>query len=209
MVQTIQAKEIDLRYLIENFGLQRSQDDQFFREWQDNLPEITESQKQLLDQVRDGYFNLLDYPPLLEDIIRIAIVDPILFISGFFLYPFYIKSEQSVELVTEDNGVIIKGKIDTLVLRERLWVMVIEAKRASYSPEAGLAQILSYMLSNPNPKEASYGMITNGGSFLFLKLLKSDQPIYARSNLFAMQNPGDLYTVMQIIKKLSNIVNNN
>ena len=112
MVQTIQAKEIDLRYLIENFGLQRSQDDQFFREWQDNLPEITESQKQLLDKVREGYFTLLDYPPLLEDIVRMAIVDPILFICGLFLDPFHIKSEKSVELVTEDNGVIIKGKID-------------------------------------------------------------------------------------------------
>ena len=65
MVQTIQAKDIDLRYLITNFGIQFVEDEKFFREWQDDLPEITDLEKQLLDKVKAGYLNLLNYPPML------------------------------------------------------------------------------------------------------------------------------------------------
>ncbi len=88
MVQTVQAKDINLRYLIDNFGLQLVFNNQFFREWQDNLPESTNLDKQLLDKVKAGYFNLINYPPLLEDVVRMAIVDPILFIGDFYLTPF-------------------------------------------------------------------------------------------------------------------------
>jgi hypothetical protein len=45
MVQTIQAKEITLLDLETTFGLQLVEDEQFFREWQDNLPEVTNSEK--------------------------------------------------------------------------------------------------------------------------------------------------------------------
>ncbi len=65
MVQTVQAKEIDLRYLIENFELRLIEDQNFFPEWQVDLPEITDLEKQLLDKVRAGFINLLNYPPLL------------------------------------------------------------------------------------------------------------------------------------------------
>ncbi|HAA29925.1 MAG TPA: hypothetical protein DCE56_22310 [Cyanobacteria bacterium UBA8553] len=67
MLQTLKAQNIDLRYLIETFGLQRIRDDQFFWEWQAALPELTEIEKQELDRVQEGYFNLVEYPPLLEN----------------------------------------------------------------------------------------------------------------------------------------------
>ena len=39
MVETIQAQNIELYQLKEQFGLQRTDDEQFFREWQEDLPE--------------------------------------------------------------------------------------------------------------------------------------------------------------------------
>ena len=205
MVQIIPASNVDLRYLSDRFGIQLVEDEQFFREWQDDLPKITDSDKQLLDKVKAGFLNLIHYPPLLEDVVRMAVLDPILFIGGFYLAPFYVRSEESVELAIEDENVIVKGRIDTVVLKERLWVMVIESKKASFSIEAGLAQILAYMLGNPNP-EPSYGMITTGGSFIFLKLVQGNRPQYGTSKLFATRNPGDLYSVLSIFKRLSRIV---
>jgi hypothetical protein len=153
MVQTIQAKDIDLRYLITNFGIQLVEDEEFFREWQDDLPEITDLEKQLLDKVKAGYLNLLNYPPMLEDVVRMAVLDPILFMGEFYLAPFYVKSEQPIDIAEEDEGVIIKGRIDTLVLKDQFWVMVIESKQAAFSIEEGLAQILAYMLGNPNANQ--------------------------------------------------------
>ncbi|HBB33500.1 MAG TPA: restriction endonuclease subunit R [Cyanobacteria bacterium UBA8803] len=210
MVQTIQAKDIDLRYLINNFGLQLVQDDQFFPEWQENLPEITDLDKQLLDKVKAGYFNLLNYPPLLEDVIRMAILDPLLFIGDFYLAPFYVKSEEPVDIAVEDEETLVKGRIDTLVLKDQFWVMVIESKRASFSIEAGLSQILAYMLANPHPEKPSFGMITTGGSFIFIKLVKAETPQYATSDILDMRNRGnELYSVLSILKKLSQIVISN
>jgi hypothetical protein len=210
MVQTIPAREINLRYLIDNFGLQLIQDEQFFREWQDNLPEITGLDKQLLDKVKAGYFNLLNYPPLLEDVIRMAILDPLLFIGDFYLAPFFVKSEESIEIAVEDEETFIKGKIDTLVLKDQFWVMAIESKRASFSIEAGLSQIITYMLANPHPEKPSFGMITTGGSFIFIKLVKRETAQYATSDIFDIRNRGnELYSVLSILKKLSQIVISN
>jgi len=210
MVQTIQAKDVDLRYLITNFGIQFVEDEQFFREWQDDLSEITDLEKQLLDKVKAGYLNLLNYPPMLEDVVRMAVLDPILFIGDFYLSPFYVKSEQTIDIAEKDDDVIIKGRIDTLVLKDQFWVMVIESKQAAFSIEEGLAQILAYMLGNPNPDQPSFGMITTGGSFVFIKLVKGAIPRYATSRVFITRNPGnELYSVFRILKRLSQIVISN
>ena len=68
-------------------------------------------------QIKAGYFNLRSYPPMLEKIISLSIVYPLLFAGEFYLYPFYIKPEKSVEIAEEDEGVIIKSSIDSLVLK--------------------------------------------------------------------------------------------
>lgn len=50
--------------------LQWVEDENFFREWQDNLPEITGAEKQRLDRVEPSYSNLLRYPRLLENTVN-------------------------------------------------------------------------------------------------------------------------------------------
>ena len=207
MVQTLQAKNVTLEELQTLFGLQFVQEDDFFREWQDELPEISDFQKQQLNQIKAGYFNLLEYPPLLEKTISLSIVSPLLFTGEFYLQPFYIKPEKSVEISEEDEGVIIKGSLDTLVLKDKLWLMVVESKRASFSIEAGLAQILDYLLGNPNPEKPSYGMIATGGSFIFVKLVNGETPRYGTSKGYLTRNPGnELYDVLRILKRLTQLV---
>lgn len=207
MTQIIQPKDIDLRWLIDRFGLQLVEDDDFFREWQDDLPEITDIEKQYLDKIKAGFVNLLNYPPLLEDVVRMAVLDPLLFLAELYLQPFYLRSEESIDIFTEDEGVIIKGKIDVLVLKDQFWMMVIESKRASYSIEAGLAQILAYMLGSPNLDKPCYGMITTGGTFVFIKLVKAETPQYALSDVFEVCNRGNaLYDVIKILKHICNVI---
>ena len=121
------------RGLIDNFGLQLAEDEQFFREWQDDLPEITELEKQLLDRLKAGFINLLTYPPLLENVVKLSVVGPLLFIAGFYLSPFQVKAEKSIQIQDEDDGVIIEGRLDILLLKDQFWVMVIESKKLSFS----------------------------------------------------------------------------
>ncbi|NES22435.1 MAG: restriction endonuclease subunit R [Symploca sp. SIO3E6] len=208
MVETIQAKNITLEQLERHFHLQASEDEHFFWEWQEDLPELTDWQLQLLDEVKAGYFNLIKQPPLLEKPISLTILSPLLFIGQFYLAPFNIRAETSIEIAApdEEQEIIVKGNLDTLVLRNQLWVMVIESKQARFSVEAGLAQILVYMLGNPGSDKPSFGMITNGGSFIFVKLVRGDKYRYATSDLFGIGNRhNNLQDVLKILKKLIGI----
>lgn len=206
MVQILQAKNVTLRTLIDDFGIWLVEDRAFFTEWQSDLPEVSDLEKQQLARIRAGFVNLLDYPPLLEGVIRMTVADPLLFLVGFYLPPFHVRSEPSIEIQTEDEGILITGSLDTLVLKDRLWVLVVESKRASYSVEAGLAQILAYMLATPTPDQPCYGMITSGGSFMFVKLVKGNPPRYATSKLFGIREIDDLATVFAILKRLGQLV---
>lgn len=204
-METIQARDINLRYLIDNFGIQLIRKPEFFFEWQGNLSELSDYDKQLLDKIKEGYFNLLNYPPL-EGMVRQAITDPLLFIGDFYLAPFYVKSEESIDIEIPDKDITIKGRIDTLVLRNQLWIMIIESKKASFSIEKGLAKILCYMLGSPTIDKPTFRMIATGSEFIFIKLVKGATNQYATSRVFSMRNPGnDLYDVLKIFKKLVEI----
>jgi predicted type IV restriction endonuclease len=149
----------------------------------------------------------LDYPPLLEDVVRMSVLDPLLFIGGFFLAPFQVRSEQSVTLRIEADELLIQGKIDTLVLKDQLWVMTIEAKRATFSTEAGLPQLLTYLLSATTTTQPLYGLVTTGAEFVFVKFQQQEQPSYAVSKGFRLRDPGvnPLYEVLQVFRHLSEI----
>jgi hypothetical protein len=141
---------------------------------------------------------------LLEDTVKMAVLAPLLNLACFYLYPFHTKSEYSVTLATADGEVVVDGKIDVLVLKDQFWVMVIESKQAAFSIEAGLAQILADMLANE--KQPCFGMITTGGSFVFIKLVKGKNPQYALSRVFELNNPGnELYTVLAVLKLLEQL----
>jgi len=210
MSQTIRATDISLHDLKNQFGLQRTFEEPFFPEWQRaECAELNESDKQFLDRAKEAYFNLIEYPPLLEDTVKMAVLAPLLNLSGFYLYPFHTKSEYSVSVSSVDTEMVVEGKIDVLVLKEQFWVMVIESKRAAFSIEAGLAQILAYMLANKNQDKPCFGMITTGGSFVFIKLVKGESPRYALSRVFELNNPGnDLYTVLSVLKQLEQLALN-
>jgi predicted type IV restriction endonuclease len=179
MATNVHASDVTLNELKSKFNLELVRDNKnFFPEWQTDLPEITEVEKQVLDDVQTGYFNLIGYPSLVENLVQLSVLAPLLQLAGFFLHPLWIKSESSINIQSEDEEMTIEGKIDILVLKEQLWVLVIESKRAELSIKVGLAQILAYMLATPHHKPC-FGLITNGGSFVFLKLVKNGTPQYS------------------------------
>ncbi len=208
MSNIIRGTEITPHDLKRRFALQQVEDEQFFPEWQTDLPEITESDRDISDKIKAGYFNLIEYPPMLEESVKMAVLGPLLNLAGFYLPPFHIRSEASVRFSDVEDGITVEGKIDILVFKEKLWVLVIESKQAVFSLEAGFAQILSYMLANPDFESPIYGLITNGGSFIFIKLVKNEKAAqYATSRVFELRNPGnDLYSVLKILKQMGRIL---
>ena len=205
MAQTIAADKITLYDLEQRFELQQTDDETFFSEWQGDLPKLTETEQQRLARVQAVVANL-EQRSVLENTVKLAVVAPLLDLSGLFLPPFYVSTEDSVEIEAVDKTLIVRGRIDILVLKEQLWVLVIESKRAEFSPKVGIPQILSYMLAAPQVEMPLYGLVTNGTDFVFLKLLFQDVPRYARSRQFVLGQDHDLERVLQIMKQLANIV---
>jgi predicted type IV restriction endonuclease len=205
MVQTIAAEKVTLYDLEQRFSLQQTEDESFFPEWERDLPKLTETEQQRLARVRAVVANL-ERRSVLENTVKLAVVAPLLDLSGLFLPPFYVSTEDSVEIEATDESIVVRGRIDVLVLKEQLWVLVIESKRAEFSPKVGIPQILSYMLAVPNQNFPLYGLVTNGTDFVFLKLMFQDIPRYARSRQFVLGQDHDLDRVLQILKRLAEIV---
>lgn len=206
MTQSIQAKTLTLLDVEKIFNFQLCEEDQFFREWIDDLPQIADEEKRSLDKLKAGYINSVKYA-MLEDTVKMVVLAPLLFLADFYLTPFHIEAEKSVELTIEDEDTIVSGSIDVLLLLQSFWVVAIEAKGSQYSVEAGLPQLLFYMLNDPSPEQVTFGLLTNGSSFRFIKVTKQGTPQYAVSKLFDIGSPGnELYEVFSILKRLAGII---
>ena len=205
MVQLIKSRDVTLVQLIDKFGLQNSDEEDFFPEWRNDLVELSDLEKQSLNQVKAEYLHLSRYQ-ILEPVVKMVVLSPLLRLAGFYQPPFYIASEKEVEIISEDEGTVVRGRIDILVFHPPLWVLVIEAKRAEYSLEVAIPQVLSYMLNSPDSKKPVYGFVTNGREFQFLKLTREGMPKYALSYTLSLNRGDDLYTVVQVLKRLAQLV---
>jgi predicted type IV restriction endonuclease len=177
MVQTLKANKITLADLKDQFGLVPTRDPQFFPEWNQATEEISPEEVQALMRVQSNFENLIQEPPLLEGAIKMVVVSRLLDLAGFYQPPFRIKTETEIKTSIpdrEEEGVTIRGAIDVLVVFGRLWILVIESKANNLSLTTAFAQAVSYMLSSTNP--ISFGLITNGSEFIFLKLNQEGTP---------------------------------
>jgi predicted type IV restriction endonuclease len=204
MVKTLPIEKITLYDLEQRFGLQQVEEPNFFWEWQGDLPPVTETEQQRLERVRAAYANL-ERRSVLENTVKLAVVAPLLDLAGFFLPPFYVDTEKAVEIIAEDEGVALRGRLDVLVLKEQFWVLAIESKRAEFSLKVGIPQVLSYMLAASYGNKPLYGLVTNGSSFVFLKLMRQETPGYAKSKELILAQDEGLVKTLQIMKKLAGI----
>jgi hypothetical protein len=191
----------------QSLGIQLSEDPAFFVEWLiHSSATIEEEDRRRLDQVRRNYLYQSEEGPLLEETIKLVILSPILELAGFYQAPYKFRAEVSVEVQTlGDQDEVLRGRIDGLVLLDRLWVVLIEAKKTIFDLELALPQTLAYMAAMPDRDRPMFGMITNGSSYLFVKLLGQS---YAVSDLFGTRSQyrNNLYEVLQILKVLGQAI---
>ncbi|MEA5449322.1 restriction endonuclease subunit R [Leptolyngbya sp. CCNP1308] len=207
IVSVIPDSQVSIAFLEDRYGLREATQPDFFSEWTQGLGALTELEKQYLDRVKTHFKRFLKSLPLLENSGKMVVLSPLLDMAGFYDDPFYIRSEVSVEIATEDEGEVIRGRIDVLVLKERFWILALEAKRSGFDVNVAMGQALAYVLANPEVEQPTSAMVSNGQSFLFLKLTKAPQSQYANSRLFSLVNPGnDLYEVLQVMKCIGEVV---
>lgn len=206
MVQIVQAGELSLHDVKERFNLQQSHNDTFFPEWQQNLPDVTDAEKQWLDKIKTDFLSLSDYP-LNEEVVKLNVLAPLLFLAGLTHFPFIPAPEKQVELAFEGDGQIIRGRIDLLILHRQLWAIVVESKSRKIDVMEALPQGLLYMASRPSLERPIFGLLTNGNNFVFVKLEQQAASLFALSELLTLfRRENDLYKVLGILKRLRDLV---
>jgi hypothetical protein len=205
MVGVLQAKDVTLTQLRESFGLVPELDYLFFREWQDDVPELEAEASTALEEVKVDFLHLSRYD-LLEPIVKMVVLSPILRLAGFYRDPFYVMAEKKVELLSEDGDLLVRGMVDLIVFHPKIWIVSVEAKRSYYSLEAAIPQALFYMLGQATEGQAVFGLVTNGREFQFLKLIKGQVSRYALSYTLSLNRDGDLVQVVRSLRRLAQIL---
>jgi hypothetical protein len=175
----------------------------FFKEWQDPLPAVSSSATAALSVI----YHRLQYHradgDLLEGAVTLLVASPLLELAGLYDPPYKLKSEATVEITIDDGEEILRGRIDALVLQDRLWVLVLEAKKTTIPLRSALPQLLTYLMASPSPAQPLFGMLTNADEVLFVKL--SQQPIaqYDLSRAFSLYTlSSELIHVLQILTRM-------
>ncbi|NEQ95789.1 MAG: type I restriction endonuclease subunit R [Cyanothece sp. SIO2G6] len=187
----------------ERFGLVPSADPQFFSEWQHHLPELSPPETETLDRVKARFDRHRNQGPLAEGTINQLLISPLLTLAGLYDEPFFVSTEPSLTIELDDRDEILRGRIDTLIVHQQFWTLVIESK-STIAFAIALPQALTYMMANPNPEHPVYGLITNGDEFMFIKMLTQGLPQYDLSNVFSLLIPrrNQLYDILQILKQM-------
>jgi hypothetical protein len=207
MAQVIPANELTLSQVEDQFNLRQVLDDpRFFQEWQDDLPELSESEIHALDRVKTECLYLNKYP-MLEGLVKMVVLSPLLSLAGFYLPPLRPVLEKRVDVSLNEGEKTVWVRIDILVLQRQVWVAVIESKQAGFSLKDATAQTLFYMMANPNAAQPTFGLVTNGSHFMFIKLLQSELPQYAFSTEFSLfRQENELYHVLKVLKRFAELV---
>ncbi len=188
-------------------NLRQADDDRFFSEWVEDLPNLNERERAGIERLKQRY----DYHRfdglLLEGTINLVVVSPLLELAGFLDPPFRLRSPYGISLELDDPEETIRGFIDVLVVQDRLWILVVESKRTSIPVPAALPQLLAYMLANPQRERSTFGIATNGDEFVFLKLSQGEAPQYDMSRTFSLfPRRHELSEVLRILKRLGQAV---
>ena len=185
------------------FGLSRSESSNFFTEWYDQLPVINPSDRANLEILWRRYIYHRSGGHLLESTVMLLLVSPLLTIAGLYDPPFWIKAEESIAINVSDSEETLQGRIDVLVLRDRLWIIVLESKKTMLSIWSALPQTLAYLMPSPNGDRPNFAMLTNGDDIVFVKL---EGKQYAMSQVLApLINRGDLEVALQVLRKIAEI----
>lgn len=211
-MQTLAVTE-DVTTIVEaeqKFGLSRSELKDFFTEWYDELPEMNSSDRASLEVLWRRYIYHRSGGHLLESTVMLLLVSPLLTITGLYDPPFLLKAEESVLIKISDSEETLQGRIDLLVLLDRLWVIVLESKKTMLSVWSALPQTLAYLMASPNSgsthpagNHPTFAMLTNGDDIVFVKL---EGKQYGMSQVLSpLVNQSELEVAWRVLRKVVEI----
>jgi hypothetical protein len=185
-------------------GITPSTDAAFFSEWKAPFSTLTDAEKARLDHLKQRYLHYADSGAITEGTVNLILLSPLLETLGLIDPPYQVRSEKYVRFEIEDGATQLDGLIDALVIRDRLWLIVIESKRYGFSVRQAIAQTLAYLVSSPS--SPVFALITTGEDYLFVKFDR-ESAHYALSDKLTLSTAegNELHSVAQILKRFASL----
>ena len=202
-MQTLAVTEVitTITQAEQKFGLSRSNLRDSFPEWYDSLPTLNSDDRASLETLWQRYLYHRSYGHLLESTVMLLLASPLLTIAGLYDPPFRVKAEEPVVIHVEDSEETLQGRIDVLVLCDRLWIIVLESKKTTLSVWSALPQTLAYLIATPNHDRPTFAMLTNGDDIVFVKRAGKQ---YGMSQVFSpLVHQGELEVALQVLRKIA------
>ncbi len=191
----------------EKLGLVVSRDPEFFREWRQGLPELTIEEVAAIDRLQARFAAHRYRGTVAEGAVDKLLLSPLLDLVGFYEPEFEMRTESSVAFAVDEGDEgdeVLRGRMDTLIVRDDFWVLVVEAKRTIMAALA-VPQALTYMMCAPQPDRPVFGLVSNGEEFIFLKVVAEPVPLYSTSRLFATFFPPDGQELLEVVRVLKRV----
>jgi hypothetical protein len=185
------------------FNIRPAADPTFFTEWVEDFPDLSDREKQTLDHLKQRYYYYAADGAITEGTVNLILLSPLLEVLGLCDPPYKLRGEGYVRVAIDDGNTILEGYIDALVVKDRLWLILIEGRRYGFSVMQALPQTLAYLVAQPDTSQPAFAAITNGEDYMFVKF---DPRLsqYDVSDKFTLskRRENDLYVVAQIMKRL-------
>jgi hypothetical protein len=186
------------------FALYPNADPEFFPEWCNDLPELTDSETESLAHLQQRFSLHRERGTISEGAVDKLLISPLLDLAGFYEPEFRVRTEETVQYELEGDDEILRGRIDTLIVQDQFWVLVVEAKRTIMASLA-VPQALAYLMCNPNPERPVYGMVSNGDEFIFLKANTAPPAEYGSSKLYSLFFPLGNQALQEVFRVLKSV----
>ncbi len=143
------------------------------------LPELTDWEMADVEQIRIDFQAYWQAGKVLEGQMQMLVLAPLLRLAGFYRSPIQLSLEQAIaEISIVDEDTTITGRLDLLAARRAtttpLWILVVESKNSQVDALNGLPQLLTYISRALSHQRSVWGLVTNGISYYFTRLMTNE-----------------------------------
>jgi hypothetical protein len=205
-----QAKNLSLGEVKEKFRIEEMLNSAFFPEWQDRISDLSDVDRQTLDQVKVDFCERQENPSQIS-IAKTFSLLPVMRAAGLTSLSGPAERIIDIDLSYDDkygDVQIVRGTIEIMISHDRLWQAIIETQPEHSHVMQVLPQVLTDMMGHASSTQPIFGLCTNGTEFVFIKLVRDRANQYALSPMFSMyrQTDNELYQVVTILQNLRQIV---
>ncbi len=105
----------------------------------------------------------------------------------------------------EEGRITLERRIDALTVQNDFWLVVMKGNWGGFSLLQAVPQAISYMAATPYPNCPTFGLVTNGYDYLFVKLEGGEFALSHKFTLLSEADSNNLLCVAQILKNLRSV----